>query len=78
MIWYQEQLRSKEEFQNVIFTDESTVQLEQHSRICFRKQLQPRLLKQRAKHLVKVHIWGGISVKGATRVIMFTGIMNAE
>ena len=78
MIWYQEQLRSKEEFQNVIFTDESTVQLEQHSRICFRKQLQPRLLKQHAKHPVKVHIWGGISVKGATRVIMFTGIMNAE
>ena len=71
-------LRSKEEFQDVTFTDESTVQLEQHSKICFRKRLRPRKLKQRAKHPVKVHVWGSISVKGATRVIMFTGIMNAR
>ena len=78
MVWCQEQLRRKEEFEDVIFTDESTVQLEQHSRICFRKRLQPRLLKQRAKHPIKIHIWGGISVRGATKVIMFTGNMNAE
>ena len=78
MIWCQEQLRRKEEFKDVIFTDESTIQLEQHSRICFRKRLQPRLLKQRAKHPIKIHIWGGISVKGATKVVMFTGTMNAE
>ena len=77
-MWCREQQRTQEQFQNVIFTDESTVQLEQHSRICFRKRLQPRTLKQRAKHPVKIHIWGGISVRGATKVIMFTGIMNAE
>ena len=71
-------LRSKQEFKDVIFADESTVQLEQHSRICFRKRLQPRQLKQRAKHPIKIHVWGGISVKGATKVIMFTGIMNAQ
>ena len=29
----------KEKFQNVIFTDKSTIQLEQHSRLCFRKRL---------------------------------------
>ena len=57
----------------MIFADESTVQLEQHSRICFRKWLQPRNLKQCAKHPVKIHIWGGISVRGAT-----SGIKNAE
>ena len=56
----------------------STVQLEQHSRLCFWKCLQPCTLKQRAKHLVKVHIWGGISKRGATDVIIFTGIMDAE
>lgn len=54
------------------------MQLENHSRICFRKRLQPRRLKQRAKHPIKIHIWGGISARGATRVIMFTGIMNAQ
>ena len=53
------------------------MQLEQHGRICFRKRFQPRILKQRPKHPVKLHIWGGISVKGATRLVMFTGIMDA-
>ena len=68
----------KESFDNVIFTDECTVQLDSHSRLCFRKSRQPRVLKQRAKHPVKVHIWGGISKRGATNIIMFTRIMNAE
>ena len=62
----------------MIFADESTVQLERHSRLCFRKRLHARRLKQRAKHPVKVNIWGGISARGATRVIIFTGTMNAE
>ena len=26
---------------------------------------------------VKIHIWAGISCKGASRVVMFTGILNA-
>lgn len=38
----------------------------------------PRCLKQRAKHPVKVHVWGGISKRGATNIIIFTGITNAE
>ena len=77
-MWCEEQLRTKEDFINVIFTDESSVQLEHHSRVCFRKRLQPRKLKQRAKHPVKIHIWGGISPRGATKIIMFSGIMNAR
>ena len=36
------------------------------------------MLKQRAKHPVKIHIWGGISTRGATKIVMFDGIMNAE
>ena len=54
------------------------MQLDSHSRICFRKIKQPRALKQRAKHPVKVHIWGGISARGATKIVMFNGIMNAQ
>ena len=73
-IWSKEQLRTEEEFKDVIFTDETTVQLEQHSKICFRKRLQPRQLKQRAKHPIKIHVWGGISLQGATKIIM----LNAE
>ena len=78
LIWAKEQVRVKEDFTNVVFTDECSVQLEQHSRLCFCKRLQPRKLKPRAKHPVKIHIWGGISTRGATRVIMFSGIMNAR
>lgn len=78
LVWCKEQLKSKENFADVIFTDECTVQLEQHSRVCFRKKLQKRTLKQRAKHPIKLHIWGGISARGATKVVMFTGIMNAK
>ena len=76
-MWCKEQQRSKEDFSNVIFTDECIVQLEQHSRICFHKRLQPRNLKQRAKHPIMIHIWGGISARGATRLVMFSEIMNA-
>ena len=32
---------------------------------------------QRTKHLVQVHVWGGISKSEATNII-FTGIMNVE
>ena len=78
MIWCKEQQRTNEQFQDVLFCDESTVQLENHSRICFRKRMQPRVLKQRAKHPIKVHIWGGISARGATQLVIFSGIMNAE
>lgn len=77
LFWCQEQLRLKETFDDVIFTDESTIQLDNHGRICLRKKLQPRALKPRAKHPAKIHVWGGISKKGATRIVMFTGTMNA-
>ena len=59
-------MRVNEDFDDVIFTDESTIQLEHHSRLCFRKHHMPRLLKQRAKHPVKINVWGGISKRGAT------------
>ena len=77
-MWCREQLRAKEKFEDVIFTDECTVQLENHNRLCFRQLGQPRRLKQRAKHPIKVHIWGGISARGATNIIIFTGIINAQ
>lgn len=71
-------MRAKEDFGDVIFTDETTVQLKNHSRLCFRKHRHPRKLKPRPKHPIKIHLWGGISKRGATNIVMFTGIMNAE
>lgn len=75
--WCQRQIDNKEQFEDVIFTDECTVQLDHHGRLCFRKEKEVRALKQRPKHPAKVHLWGGISTRGATRLVMFTGNMNA-
>ena len=65
-----------ETFDNVIFTDESTIQLEHHRRMSFQKKKTPRKLKYKHKHPPKVHVWGGISKQGATHLVIFTGIMN--
>ena len=52
----QKQIDNKEDFQNVIFTDECTVQLDHHGQFSFRKEKEPRMLKQQAKHPAKIHI----------------------
>ena len=46
----EECIENGESFDNVIFTDESTVWLEQHGMICFRKEGQPAKLKPKSKH----------------------------
>ena len=44
---------------------------------CFRKKGHQRKFKPRPKHPVKVHIWDGISSRGATQIVIFTGIMTS-
>ena len=63
----------KETFCDVIWSDETSVQLECHRRHSSRKQGQA----PRVKHPVKVHVWAAISKRGATSVL-FEGKMNAE
>ena len=77
VVWYKEALKSMDIFNNIIFSDKCTVQLDSLGRLCFRKHLQPRKPKPRPKHPAKIHIWEGISHRGATQIVMFTGIMNA-
>ena len=64
-------------FNNVIWSDETTVQLENHRRYCYRKEGETPRPKPRAKHPIKVHVWAGISKNGATEVCIFKGIMKA-
>lgn len=75
--WCQKMIDANEQFNDVMFTDESSVQLETHRKRCYRKKRTPRKLKPRPKHPLKVHIWGGISKRGPTSVVIFTGIMTA-
>ena len=65
-------------FDNVIWSDEASIQLETHRKRCYRKQGERPKPKPRPKHPVKVHVWAGISMEGATDICIFTGIMNAD
>ena len=60
-------------FEDVVWTDETTVQLETHRRFCCRKNGQKPRYKPRPKHPVKVHVWAGISWKGRTEICIFEG-----
>ena len=71
-------LQNKDKFQDVIWSDESSVQLETHRRRCCRQKGQPPKSKPRAEHPVKVHVSAGISLKGATQIQIFDGIMTSE
>ena len=71
----QQILDSGDAFHNVIFSDECSVSLEQYRRTCYRKVDEPFKRKPKPKHSLKVHVWEGISRKGATKVCIFDGIM---
>ena len=64
-------------FDDVIWSDETNVQLETHRCHYYRKLGEKTRSKPRAKHPTKVHVWAGISRKGATEVCIFEGIMAA-
>lgn len=70
-------LQDDEQFEDVIFTDECSVVLENHTKILFHREWEQPNLKGRPKHPLKVHVWGGISKRGATKLLIFDGIMDA-
>ena len=75
LIWCEQLKANNDKFLDVIWTDECTVELQRHSLRCFRKKKQCKKLKP--KHPLKLHIWGGISSRGATPVVIFKGILVA-
>ena len=76
--WCKQQQKSGDlDFDNVLWTDECTVQLESHRRITFRKQKQPMRYSMKPKHPPKINVWAGISCRGATKVVIFSGTLTA-
>ena len=71
-------LRENEQFDNVIFTDECSVLLENHSKLSFHRKWEQPKLKGKPKHPVKVHVWAGISKRWPTELMVFEGIMDAQ
>ena len=64
-------------FDDVIWSDETSVQMEPHCRFCRKKSQKPQYIP-RPKHPVKDHVWAGISWNGPTKACIFDGIMDAE
>jgi len=56
-LWYQFFQKANKKYENVIFMDKCTIQLERHSRLCFRKNRQCRWLRPWPKHLLKLHTY---------------------
>jgi hypothetical protein len=80
--WCLQQLVREETFKNVIFVDESTVEMCSSGRLFFHQygsELDRLPAKApKPKHSYKVNVWGGISYKGRTDVCIFTGVMDSE
>ncbi|CAG2213127.1 unnamed protein product [Mytilus edulis] len=68
---------NRETFDNVIFTDETTVKIQSSTRYSFRKEGEETQAKGKPKHPYQVHVWGGISRQGPTGLYIFTGIMDS-
>ncbi len=58
----------RDSFADVIWSDESTIQLETYKRYCYRKEKEKPRPKPCPKHPLKVHVWAGISKKGPTPI----------
>ena len=54
---------TNDDFSNVIWTDESSVQLRRHSQTMRVKIGKERKLKPQAKQTLKVPVWAGISMR---------------
>ena len=76
LVYAIECIGSGELFNDVVFTDESSVWMQRHSQLCFRRKGQPGKLKPCVKHPYKVHVWAGISRRGKSKLLLFTGIMR--
>ena len=71
-------LESGDTFNNVIFSDECSISLQAYRRTCFRMVNEPTKWKLKPKHPIEVHVWGGISRSGATKICIFDGIVDAD
>ena len=75
--WCEEQIRTGEQFEDVIFTDESRIEICRMSGKCFMQEGHAAPYQPKPKHPYAVLVWGGISMRGATELIIFHGIMKS-
>ncbi|KAL6723557.1 hypothetical protein Aduo_018545 [Ancylostoma duodenale] len=75
----EEMIAGGERFFDCIFTDESTFQIGCSTKYCY---IEPgkeiATLRSRAKHIAKLHVWGGISARGTTDLAIFNGSVRMD
>ena len=76
--WCDEQILTGEQFEDVIFTDESRIEICRTSGKCFMQDGHPAPYQPKPKHPYAVLVWGGISMRGATDLLVFKGIMDGK
>ncbi|KAH3889201.1 hypothetical protein DPMN_013252 [Dreissena polymorpha] len=64
---------SNNSLDNIIFTDESSVQLNNNRTTSYRPERSARTSIPKPKHPLKVHVWAGISRRGPTSISIFDG-----
>ena len=67
-----------EQFEDVVFTDESSIQLHYNKPVAYRQKDAMPPNQCRPKHPLKIHLWGRISKRGPTQLLIFSGIMESE
>ena len=65
-----------DDFENIIFTDESTFRLFGFKKKVWRRAGEPFVVRT-VKHPAKVNVWGCFSSKGFGKLVLFTENMNA-
>ncbi|KAK3104743.1 hypothetical protein FSP39_009085 [Pinctada imbricata] len=70
-------LRNRDNFDDCIFTDETTVKINTTARKRFYKIGEEVNAVPKPKHPLQVHVWAGISRRGATGAYTFTGNMDS-
>ncbi|CAG2206429.1 unnamed protein product [Mytilus edulis] len=67
----QQLITDNDNFADIIFTDECTVQLHDNKVVIYRLRDQVAQPIPQPKHPFKLHVWGGISRRGTTRLLNF-------
>ena len=76
MQWARQNLHNR--FENIVWTDESMIQLENHRTFSYRKVGEAPRPKAQPKHPLKIMVWTGISKKGATNICLLNCSVNSS
>ena len=70
-------INADERFDDVIFSDECSIQLHHKKSVSYRKENSCAPMKCQPKHPLKIHLWGAISKMGPSPLVTFDGVMDA-